>query len=284
MNRTSFKHLAIQLLVFFVMAWGTSAFADEKISTTLLPDSQAFSVQIGSSDPSKDDIALWQQTNQAMLLSPDKGIKEDPTSGMDLKVSLDKVQFKSSIQQKKSAEDLFLNSSHMGLASSSLELPAVSTDFAASIGYQLDLMNKKLSLVPMMGLSYHGREDNSILGNDTSSEWNSWWVGLDLKANPKPDISIETSFLFHNAKFSEKGNDWGVGTESFKSEGEGKVFRLGVKHQLSSSWSAGILYSWQQWMADKGELPSNLMPGKGSDNVPFGGDIQELNFSLSYDF
>ncbi|MDL2286806.1 hypothetical protein LJC24_05190 [Desulfococcaceae bacterium OttesenSCG-928-F15] len=281
MKNSTLLHFAARILVaFFVIGWGI-AVAEEKNEPTLFQEQQAFSVQIGSKE-SKDDLALWQKTDKAMLLSPDKGVDLDPASGVDLRLSLDKLQFKSSIQQKKSAEDLLLASPHMNTASSP-DMSAISTDIAASVGYQLDLLNKKLSVVPMMGLSYHGQDDNRILGNDSSSEWNSWWVGLDLRANPRPDLSIETSFLLHNAKFSEKGADLGLGTESYKSEGEGKVFKLGLRQRFGNSWSAGILYSWQQWMAEKGELPSALTSDKGN-NVPFGGDIQEVNISLSYDF
>lgn len=281
MKRSTLQNFATGILmVFFVAAWGASAMAAEGIESVIPAETQAFSVQIGNND-SKEGLALWPQTDNAMLLSPDKAMDLDPTKGVDLKVSLDKLLFKYSMQQKKSAEDLLLASPDLSMASSP-DLPAVSTDFAASVGYQLDLLNKKLSIVPMMGLSYHGSDDNRLMGTEASSDWNSWWVGVDLKANPKPDLSIETSFLFHNARFSEKGADWGMGSESYKSEGEGKVFKLGLRQQLGNSWSAGILYSWQQWMAGKGELPSRLTDKSG--NVPFGGDIQELNISLSYDF
>lgn len=281
MHLSALLHFAIRsFMVFLVVTWGFAA-AEEKNVPALFPEPQSFSVQIESNSSGKD-LSLWQQTDKAMLLSPEKSLEDDPASGIDLRMSLDKLRFKSSIQQKKSGEDLLLTSSHMHAAPSQ-DLAAISTDAAASIGYQLDLLNRKLSVVPMMGLSYHGKEDQRILGSDASSEWNSWWVGLDLKANPKSDLSIETSFLFHNARFSEKGPDRGLGYESYKSEGEGKVFKLGIRQQFGNSWSAGILYSWQQWMADKGELPSSLMSDKGG-NVPFGGDVQELNISLSYDF
>ncbi|TWI70303.1 hypothetical protein LZ24_02313 [Desulfobotulus alkaliphilus] len=231
----------------------------------------------------------WSHADQAMHLSnPGK------SQGMDLRMTMDRLHFKSSIQQENTRSS-FPYTPEFG------EKNLYSTDqdrmdWAAGIGYQWDLLNQRLSLIPMMGLSYHGHRqtpDGSLPpaaepapDKNALSEWNSWWFGLDLRAQPRPDLSVESSLLFHNARFSERNSEWAEMSETdIKNEGEGRIFRLGVRQQISPSWSAGILYSWQQWMAEKGELPPGLAPDdKRHSGIPFNGNLQELNISLSYGF
>ncbi|TYT74950.1 hypothetical protein FIM25_07450 [Desulfobotulus mexicanus] len=231
----------------------------------------------------------WSHTDQAMHLT-----NPAQSKGMDLRMTMDRLHFKSSIQQENTRSTLPYDSEFNGKDPHSTDLDRM--DWAAGIGYQWDLLNQRLSLIPMMGLSYHGTSQSpgstappvpdSEAEKNALSEWNSWWFGLDLRAQPRPDLSVESSLLFHNARFSDKNSEWGeINDADIKNEGEGRIFRLGVRQQLSPSWSAGILYSWQQWMAEKGELPAGLTPDeKGRSGIPFNGNLQELNISLSYGF
>ncbi|MDY0163068.1 hypothetical protein [Desulfobotulus sp.] len=277
------------LLLLLSMAAGTLAWADAGNKVSEAP---TFSLQLHAH--TQDQPALltphWSHADHAMLLGT-----ENPGAlqGMDLRMSVDRLHFKSSIQQERSLKDMDPLSGHYNASATE------ATHMAAGVGYQWNLLNQRLSLIPMMGLSYHGKsidpktsvtlspDQDSIRRETGLSEWNSWWFGLDLRAQPHPDLSVESSLLFHTAKFAEKNPEWGDLSESaiHRSEGEGRIFRLGLRQQLSSSWSAGILYSWQQWMAEKGELSQALPSGdRTRSDIPFNGNIQELNISLSYGF
>lgn len=289
--KTSSKNYLICILFFLAGAGCTvTAWAD---SIPLPSPAPVLSLQFhaqGNDSPSSP-LPIWSHTDHAILM----GIsKPDHPQSVDMRLSLDRLHFKSSIQKEKGVSAL---PSH--LLTATPDKTTESMHLAAGIGYEWSLVNQRLALIPMMGLSYHGRyldtpspssetrEQNLTSNEKNFSEWNSLWFGLDLRANPLPDLSLESSIIFHSAKFAEKnGERLDVSdTGLYRSEGDGRIFRLGLRQQLGNSWSAGILYSWQQWMAEKGDLPLALHPGDNSRNgIPFNGNMQELNISLSYGF
>ncbi|MCW7754477.1 hypothetical protein OOT00_10820 [Desulfobotulus sp. H1] len=283
-------HKAIYLLLSLFLAAGGFAWAEPELPYNTEPP--ALSMQMHLRDNNQARLSPhWSQADQAMHMAN----TQNASQGVDLRLSMDRLHFKSSIQQERLHDDIPYTGQNTSYARGTDRM-----DMAAGIGYQWDLLNQRLSLIPMMGLSYHGYSPDSRnpqygnTGGDALqpakgelSEWNSWWYGLDLRAQPRPDLSVESSLLFHNAKFSERNPEWGDISDNnpHKSEGEGRIFRLGVRQQLSPSWSAGILYSWQQWMSERGDLPADLSPqDRGRSDIPFNGDIQELNISLSYGF
>ena len=92
----------------------------------------------------------------------------------------------------------------------------------------------------------------------------------------KGEINIEISELRYDSREVEENN-------LYRYEGNAMALSIGLRKQLTDSFSAGLLYSWEKWMNETEDF-SVKKDVQNSDKA-FEDDSQEaLNLILRYDF
>ena len=151
-------------------------------------------------------------------------------------------------------------------------------DVSLGAGYMLPLFAETISIVPMIGLSYHRQHltmsdgyqtippTGAFPGLDSSYEaqWRGPWVGLELQADIEtgwqalPVLFPFVGFEFHWALYDAKA-DWNLREEfahplSFEHEAQGTGMRVmvGLGAALSERWALELGYTQQQWSAEDG--------------------------------
>ncbi|MDY0359969.1 MAG: hypothetical protein RBR08_00795 [Desulforegulaceae bacterium] len=180
--------------------------------------------------------------------------------------------------------------------------------YDAKIKYKLDfnIYDKKLELVPKLRIKrtleekilrdkeennksdfsnktdqlYEASPPSSISGS--SSLTNSIYVGMDLSYAINKDIYIDSNLSFYqtDTEISDKDPKSRAKENTYKYEGNAMTLSIGVRKKLTSSFSAGLIYSWEKWLNETEDFKV-----ADPDETKASEDAQEaLNLILRYDF
>lgn len=165
-------------------------------------------------------------------------------------------------------------------------------DLSAGIGPRFTVLDEKLILTPLAGLSYHGQNLRMTEGNQTLSRpdidpfvpptgpfsgldstyetrWFGPWAGIDIEL-PLNRFSLYGSFEYHWVDF-EADADWNLRNtlahpKSFEHEahGDGIILALGGNYHLTDRWSVHLNLDYREWKAENGEIRFFYAEGGGS--------------------
>jgi len=151
-------------------------------------------------------------------------------------------------------------------------------DVSLGAGLILPLFSDVLTIMPMVGLSYHSQSLTMTDGYQTipntgpfpgldstyEAEWRGPWVGLEIQLDMEtgqrfvPRIYPFAGFEYHWALYDAKA-DWNLREDfdhplSFEHEAEGNGIRIvaGLGAYLSESWSLEVGYTQQSWSIEDG--------------------------------
>jgi hypothetical protein len=158
-------------------------------------------------------------------------------------------------------------------------------DATLGLGYQFNLLSKRLRLIPLAGYSYSeqnlvitdglqtisepalvppGERPPSPLGPITGldsiyeTQWTGPWLGLDVWFQASQKIMLFGSFEYHWADYEAVAN-WNLVDEfahptSFEHEadGSGIVITVAGEYVLKGPWSLSLTASYQDWSTDPG--------------------------------
>ena len=154
-------------------------------------------------------------------------------------------------------------------------------DAVVGIGYQFEVLSRKLKLIPLIGYSYH--EQNltmtdgfqsistpahvpstppygplSGLDSHYDTKWMGPWLGIDLCFEITDKVTLSGSFEYHWANYEAEGDlnlrNTLVHPKSFEHEadGEGFLITLGAEYILTGPWSLNAAFTYQRWSTDAG--------------------------------
>ena len=154
-------------------------------------------------------------------------------------------------------------------------------DAVFGIGYQFEVISRKLKLIPLIGYSYHEQNLTMTNGFQTIStpahvpptppygplpgldssydaKWTGPWLGIDLSFEITESFTLSGSLEYHWAEYEAEAN-WNLipflsHPGSFKHDAEGKGFliTLGAEYLLTGPWSLNMAFSYQKWSAESG--------------------------------
>ncbi|MGM0417570.1 MAG: hypothetical protein ACQEQS_02495 [Thermodesulfobacteriota bacterium] len=119
----------------------------------------------------------------------------------------------------------------------------------------------------------------------SSSKTNSIFVGMDLSYALNKSMHIDSNLSFYQTALEINSQDSKKEQEnnSYRYEGNAMAMSIGLRKQLTDSFSAGLLYSWEKWMNETEDF--SVKKDLQNDNKTFHDDSQEaLNLILRYDF
>lgn len=179
--------------------------------------------------------------------------------------------------------------------------------YDANFKYKLDLnfYNRKLELVPKIRITKKIEErlktdpdsqkelesnvktdinqEKTISYNSAtaSTQTNSIFVGMDLSYALNKTVSLDSNLSFYQAamEFFDKKNN---SKNNYKYEANGMSVSIGLRKQVTDSFSAGLLYSWQKWLNETENFKETHDPDeeKASHDDP----QEAFNLILRYDF
>jgi hypothetical protein len=184
-------------------------------------------------------------------------------------------------------------------------------DLCIGLGYQIDLMNAKLKVAPLAGLSYHaqgsatsgessgqGVRQQLAVGTSPDSERTieterrSWFLGIDMDYEIGSDYHLLSSVEYHNADYEtvafnrSRGGVAHVAAPPHQSEGTGAVVNVGINRVFAEKWLIGLMYGWQDWHSEAGS--TGAAPLDPQNNTDYQGDgqwgSQSINLSIGYNF
>ncbi|MFA5259603.1 MAG: hypothetical protein WC450_00050 [Candidatus Omnitrophota bacterium] len=147
-----------------------------------------------------------------------------------------------------------------------------------------DFYFKKAQLTFLAGYSYHEQnfkmtngyqvipETGAFAGLDSSykTEWESTWIGVDLKAMRK-DFTAFLRFEYHWADYYGYGN-WNLRTDlahpkSFEhyADAYGRVLTFGGDYAFTENLSVNLTFDMQDWDSEVGIDRTNGADGTSSD-------------------
>ncbi|MGM0609272.1 MAG: hypothetical protein ACQESP_12760 [Candidatus Muiribacteriota bacterium] len=119
----------------------------------------------------------------------------------------------------------------------------------------------------------------------SSSKTNSIFVGMDLSYALNKSVYIDSNLSFHQTALEINNQDSREAHEnnSYRYEGNAMALSIGLRKQLTDSFSAGLLYSWEKWMNETEDF--SIKKDLQNDDKDFDEESQEaLNLILRYDF
>jgi hypothetical protein len=162
-------------------------------------------------------------------------------------------------------------------------------DVSLALGPRFRVREERLTITPLVGLSYH--EQNLILtdgvqtisdqaaadaffgpgelmlqplgpfpGLDSSYEtrWKGPWVGVDLEIRPSDRLTLAASAEYHWADY-EATADWNLRADfahpasfTHQARGEGILLSAAADLALAERWSVELSYDFADWQADDG--------------------------------
>ncbi len=155
-------------------------------------------------------------------------------------------------------------------------------DTSVGVGLRFRILDGRLALTPLAGMSYHEQNLNLTDGVQTIStpsrtpplgefsgldstyetEWKTAWIGIDLDYQTSDLISLFASAQYHWADFSAEAvwNLRTTGTEAFAQDpsfehdanGSGVVLAAGLTLNLSPRWAIDLVGDYQRWETDRG--------------------------------
>jgi len=176
-------------------------------------------------------------------------------------------------------------------------------DMSVGLGYPFDLLNKKLRLIPLIGLSYHeqnlcitngvqivGSADLEGLNSTYQTEWTSGWLGMDISFEIMTNLFLSSSLEYHLVDYEAKAN-WNLREDfahpvsfTHEADGKGTAMKIGISHLFAEHWGIGLLYSRQKWSASGGYDYLFLATGETitSRLNEVDWDSRSINLLLSY--
>jgi hypothetical protein len=156
-------------------------------------------------------------------------------------------------------------------------------DVTAGVGYQFTFLDKRMTIVPLAGISSHkqnirmtdGRQTytadqalligfpdvgpfSEVLDSTYKTKWTSWWLGTDINLKILSDLFLTSSLEYHIADYEAKA-DWNLIDHfahpvSFiqEADGQGFVINIGIDYTFIPKWNVGIMCSWATWSTDRG--------------------------------
>ncbi|WP_432821522.1 autotransporter outer membrane beta-barrel domain-containing protein [Trichloromonas sp.] len=149
-------------------------------------------------------------------------------------------------------------------------------------GFRFRMLDGRLALTPLAGLSYHEQNLNitdgvqtlatpsrtpplgAFPGLDSSyeTEWRTGWIGIDLDYQAGAATHLFGSAQYHWADFSaeavwnlrNRGTDALAQSPSFRhaANGSGVVLAAGVVMNLTPRWTIDLVGDYQHWETDRG--------------------------------
>ena len=190
-------------------------------------------------------------------------------------------------------------------------------DITAGIGYRFLFLGKRLTIVPLAGVSSHEQNIRMTDGYQTytsdqalligfpdvgpfsrslnstyKTEWTSWWLGTDIHLEVIPDLFLISSLEYHMADY-ETTADWNL-IDSFShplsftqaADGKGFVANVGIEYTFIPKWNAGLMVGWTKWSTDRGVETLFWSDGDTSPGIlnEANWTSKSLNLSISYKF
>lgn len=153
-------------------------------------------------------------------------------------------------------------------------------DTSIGVGLRFRLLNGRLALTPLVGLSYHEQNLNltdgvqtiptpdtpvgALAGLDSryETEWSTGWVGVDLDYQANALLSLFGSAQYHLADYSAVGvwNLRTTGQNAFAqnpsfwhtANGSGVVLAAGLVINLTPRWAIDLVGDYQRWETERG--------------------------------
>ncbi|UCG99848.1 MAG: hypothetical protein JSU78_05275 [Deltaproteobacteria bacterium] len=231
-------------------------------------------------------------------------------AGLELKLTLNRIYFRASIYfgeitHGEGTDSDYDQDNRNGLYSrSQFEINNDDVqDMGVGLGYQFDLLNKKLRLVPLIGISYHeqnlcitngvqtvGSADLEGLNSAYQTEWTSWWLGMDISFEVMTNLFLSSSLEYHLVDYQARAN-WNLREDfahpvsfSHNADGKGTAMKIGISHFFAEHWAIGLLYGRQKWSASGGYDYLFLATGETitSKLNEVDWDSRSINLLLSY--
>lgn len=116
-----------------------------------------------------------------------------------------------------------------------------------------------------------------------SSRTNSIFVGMDLSYALNKSIFLDSNLSFYQTalEINDKDLKTKVEENSYRYEGNAMSVSIGLRKQLSDTFSAGLIYSWKKWLDETQDfgVDETIEENKASDESQ-----KALNLMLRYDF
>lgn len=149
-------------------------------------------------------------------------------------------------------------------------------DLSFGVGQKISFLNDRLTLIPLVGYSYHAQNlklldgfqtipaDGPFAGLNSSydTEWRGPWLGIELEWALSERLSFGWLTEYHRADYSAEAN-WNLRTEpvtgfahplSFEhgADGDGWVNEIGLEFLLSDQWSLNLSGTFERWQTEAG--------------------------------
>jgi|GEM_PF-5536668 hypothetical protein len=133
-------------------------------------------------------------------------------------------------------------------------------------------------------------EDTSAQANfnsaGSSSKTNSIFVGMDLSYALNKSMYIDSNLSFYQTALeinNQNSKEELDNNSSYRYEGNAMALSIGLRKQLTDSFSAGLLYSWEKWMNETEDF-SIKKDIQDKENISQDDSQEALNLILRYDF
>ena len=189
-------------------------------------------------------------------------------------------------------------------------------DTSIGVGLRFRVLNGRLALTPLVGLSYHEQNLNltdgvqtiatpsrtpplgALAGLDSryETEWSTGWMGIDLDYQANALFSLFGSAQYHLADFSADAV-WNLRTTgpnafaqdpsfSHTANGSGVVLAAGLVINLTPRWAIDLVGDYQRWETKRGT--DTIFYADGSIGRTYlnkvSWDSSSLNIGLKYRF
>lgn len=169
-------------------------------------------------------------------------------------------------------------------------------DLSGGVGYQWSLWCDRVSVSPLLGLSwqeqhlrmYDGKlvipveEKIDDLHSSYKTRWWGPWVGVDLIGQAFCKFSLFASFEYHWAPYQGKGH-WNLREDLFNkfkhsANAKGWVTQGGVNYSICGNWSITLAASYQKWCAENGTHTVRIM-NESFEAVKAKARLNDVNWS-----
>ena len=128
-----------------------------------------------------------------------------------------------------------------------------------------------------------GKFHQDQVSKATSAQTNSIFVGMDLSYALNKSIYLDSNLSFYQTamEINDKNLQTKIEENAYRFEGNAMSVSIGLRKQLSDSFSAGLIYSWKQWLNETEDFGETE---KKDENKAFDESQKALNLMLRYDF
>jgi len=183
-------------------------------------------------------------------------------------------------------------------------------DLSIGVGPKFLLWNNNITLIPMVGYSYH--EQNLTLqdGSQTipavgpysgpysgldstySAEWKGYWLGIDSHYKLNQQITLKLRAEYHQVNYYADANWNLINTfshpKSFDhhAKGSGNIYEFGIYYKVMNKILISASYTYQKWMTKPGRDRVYLKNGNTIDTMLNSVKLNSssLHIGLNYQF